>query len=167
MKTLLIYPEKDNTTKSWLNKLGLNTKKIHATPLELLEISIELPITWEKKLIDLSVEKLRDKDILWADLIIIKTQHNQTQSASLVAKRCDAFQKRIIVQGELDESPLWSTENNSLSSFTEIVDSLFDNSFLHDFLDAGIKKKPNIGNSEYSLFDFSGSLRKRLQIVLD
>jgi len=167
MKTLLIYPEKDNNAKNWLDKLGLNTKKEHSTPLELLEISIELPITWEKKLINVNEEKLHKKDISWADLIIIKVQNNQIQSASSIAKQCSAFQKRIIVQGELNESPLWSTENISTQNFTEIVDSLFDISFLEGYLDTKIKKTQNIGNSEYSLFDFSGSLRKRLQVVLD
>lgn len=167
MNTLLIYPEKDNSPKNWLNKLGLNTRKDHSVPLELLELSIELPITWGKKLVDLNKEKLHTKDIVWADLIIIKALSNQVRSAGAVALRCNAFQKRIIVQGELDESPLWSTENVSQQNFTEIVDNLLDNSFLEDFLDTGIKKKQNNGNSEYSLVDFSGSLRKRLQIALE
>lgn len=167
MKTLLIYPEKDHNKKNWLEKLGLNTKKEHSTPLELLEISIELPITWEKKLIDLNQQKLHNKDISWADLIIVKVQSNQINSAGSIAKRCSTFQKRIIVQGEMNESPLWSTENISTQKFTEIVESLFDNSFLEGYLDSGIQKAQNIGSSEYSLFDFSGSLRKRLQIVLD
>ncbi|MCK3683518.1 hypothetical protein [Maribellus sp. YY47] len=167
MKTLLLYPEKSNSTKSWLNKLGINTRKEHSTPLELLELSIELPITWEKKLIDLNENKLRRKDILWADFIIIKAQSNQIESVNSIVLQCSVFDKRIIVQGELDESPVWSTEQRSHSNFSEIVNNLFDNSFLDGYLDTRIKTKQNIGNSEYSLFDFSGSFRKRLQIVLD
>ncbi|MFV0590804.1 MAG: hypothetical protein ACK5M7_05425 [Draconibacterium sp.] len=167
MNTLLIYPEKENNTRNWLNKLGLNTKKDRSIPLELLELSIELPITWEKKLIDLNEEKLQNKDILWADLIVVKAQNRQLKSAGAIITRCSTFQKRIIVQGELDESPRWTTENVSKQDFAGIVDRIFDNSFLEGHLDTSIQKSPNIGNSEYSLFDFSSNLRKRLQIVLD
>ena len=57
-------------------------------------------LRWEKKLINVNEEKLHKKDISWADLIIIKVQNNQIQSASSIAKQCSAFQKRIIVQGD-------------------------------------------------------------------
>lgn len=167
MNILLVYPEKENNTRSLLYKLGLNLRRKNADPLELVEISIELPITWERKLVDLNQKKLQKKDILWADLVIVKANENQMKSAIDVATLCNSFQKKIIVQSDLNEAPVWSTKNTPHPSFNEALKELIDDKTLASFLDTGFKKNKTLENIEYSLIGFSARLRSQLQIITD
>jgi len=167
MNILLVYPEKENNTRSLLYNLGLNLRRKNTDPLELVEISIELPIPWKRKLVDLNQKKLKKKDILWADLIIVKASENQIKSATDVATLCNSFQKKIIVQSDLNEAPVWSTKNTPHPNFNEALKELIDDKTLASFLDTGFKKNKMLENIEYSLIDFSARLRNRLQIITD
>ncbi len=64
---LLVYPKYSETFWSFKNILKIIGKKASFPPLGLLSISPLLPANWNKKLIDLNVDKLKDKDIIWAD----------------------------------------------------------------------------------------------------
>ena len=167
MKILLVYPEKDNNTRNLFDRFGLNLRRKNADPLELIEISIELPITWERKLVDLNKEKLHTKDIQWADIVVVKARENQMKSAIEVSDRCNAFQKKIIVQSDLNESPVWSTNNNAQPNFSEALENIIDTNTLEKFLEAGVKKRRALESLGNSLPDFSARLRKRLQIITD
>lgn len=102
MKILLIWP-KFITTTFWSFKYALPFigKKAAFPPLGLLTVANLLPEEWEKKVIDMNVEKLDDKDILWADLIFISAMIVQKQSVREVAKRVRKLGKKIVAGGPL------------------------------------------------------------------
>ena len=67
MHILLVYPEYPDTFWSFKYALKFISKKATLPPLGLLTVASMLPREWEKKLVDMNVEKLRDRDILRAD----------------------------------------------------------------------------------------------------
>jgi radical SAM superfamily enzyme YgiQ (UPF0313 family) len=58
-----------------------------------------LPEKWEKKLVDLNVEKLKDKDILWADMVFISAMLVQKESAQEVITRCNSLGRKVVAGG--------------------------------------------------------------------
>ena len=84
-----------------------------------------------------------------------------------MATLCNSFQKKIIVQSDLNEAPVWSTKNTPHPSFNEALKELIDDKTLASFLDTGFKKNKTLENIEYSLIGFSARLRNRLQIITD
>ncbi|MCD4715635.1 MAG: hypothetical protein K8R45_02690 [Desulfobacterales bacterium] len=67
MRTLMIYPEYPATFWSFKYALKFIRKRAALPPLGLLTIGAMLPREWPKKLVDVNVTKLNDKDLAWAD----------------------------------------------------------------------------------------------------
>ena len=65
MKTLLIYPSFPDTFWSFQHSLKFIHKKAAFPPLGLLTVGSMLPARWPKRLVDLNVEKLTEKDLAW------------------------------------------------------------------------------------------------------
>ena len=63
MKILLVYPEFPDTFWSFKYALNFIRKKASSPPLGLLTIASMLPAGWEKKLVDMNVQRLKDKDL--------------------------------------------------------------------------------------------------------
>jgi len=101
MKILMIYPEYPDTFWSFKHALKFVSKKAAHPPLGLLTIAPMLPEEWPKKLIDLNVEKLSEKDILWADSIYIGAMSAQYKSTVEVIQLCKSFNKTIVAGGPL------------------------------------------------------------------
>lgn len=101
MKILLVYPKYPDTSWSLNSMFNLSSNKNTFVPKDLLLISVLLPITWERKLVDLNKEKLSKKDILWADYIFIHANEKQYKSA---VKSIDTFtllNKKVVACGSL------------------------------------------------------------------
>lgn len=101
MKILLVYPEYPDTFWSFKHALKFVSKKASNPPLGLLTIAPLLPQNWEKKLIDLNVEKLKTKDILWADSVFVGAMSAQIQSTFEVIHRCKSLGKTVVAGGPL------------------------------------------------------------------
>lgn len=101
MKILLVYPEYPDTFWSFKHALKFVSKKAAYPPLGLMTISAMLPKQWEKKLIDMNIEKLKMKDILWADYIFLSAMSTQKRSAVEVIDRCKALCKAVVAGGPL------------------------------------------------------------------
>ena len=99
MNILLVYPEYPDTFWSFKHALKFVSKKASFPPLGLLTIAAMLPKAWDKKLIDINVNKLTDNDILWADYVFISAMSVQSQSANDVIKRCNSMNTKIIAGG--------------------------------------------------------------------
>ena len=101
MKVLLIYPEFPITFWSFTYALKFVRKRASLPPLGLLTVAAMLPEHWSKRLIDVNVRDLRDKDIAWADCVWISAMAIQRDSARAIIDRCKAAGRRVIAGGPL------------------------------------------------------------------
>jgi len=101
MKILLLYPKFPKTFWSFKYALPFIGKKASFPPLGLLTVAALLPKDWGKKLVDLNIENLNDKDLQWADFIFISAMIAQKESVEDVIKRCKKFGTKIVAGGPL------------------------------------------------------------------
>jgi len=100
MKALLIYPEfPKNTFWRFQYSLSLISKKAASPPLGLLTMASLLPKEWEIKLIDINVEKLKDKHIKWTDIVFISAMLIQEKSTKEIIQLCRHYGKKIVAGG--------------------------------------------------------------------
>ncbi|MBA7569178.1 Hopanoid C-2 methylase [subsurface metagenome] len=107
MKILLVYPQYPDTFWSFKHALRLISKKAAYPPLGLLTVATMLPGEWEKKLVDMNVTSLTDKDIQWADYVFISAMVVQQDSVKEVIARCNKLKAKIVAGG-----PLFTTGND-------------------------------------------------------
>jgi radical SAM superfamily enzyme YgiQ (UPF0313 family) len=69
MKVLLVYPEFPDTFWSFKHALSFQGKRSAFPPLGLLTVSAMLPRHWQRRLVDLNVQRLKDSDLEWADVV--------------------------------------------------------------------------------------------------
>ena len=60
-----------------------------------------LPKDWSKKLIDINVSKLNDKDILWADYVFISAMNVHLRSFRDIVRRCNKLGVKVVAGGPL------------------------------------------------------------------
>src|SRR5208337_1806339 len=101
MKILFVYPLVSETFWSFKHALRIARRKAAFPPLGALTVAAMLPKSWEKKLVDINVRALEDKDILWADYVFISAMIAQKVSARQVADRCHALGVRVVGGGPL------------------------------------------------------------------
>jgi len=101
VKILLVYPLYPNTFWSFKHALKFVSKKATFPPLGLLTVASLLPEEWDKKLIDLNIEKITDADILWADYVFISAMSIQSESADKVIEKCISLRTKIVAGGPL------------------------------------------------------------------
>jgi radical SAM superfamily enzyme YgiQ (UPF0313 family) len=99
MKVLLINPEFPDTYWSFRHALPFEGKRCAFPPLGLMTVSALLPSSWERRLVDLNVRKLRSSDIEWADMVFATAMLVQKDSLRQVVKRCKALGKRVVLGG--------------------------------------------------------------------
>jgi len=101
MKVLLLYPEFPDTFWSFKHALKFIGKKAAFPPLGLLTVAAMLPAAWEKRLVDVNVRQLRDRDLAWADVVFVSAMIAQRDSARPLIARCHAAGKTIVAGGPL------------------------------------------------------------------
>jgi radical SAM superfamily enzyme YgiQ (UPF0313 family) len=101
MKILLVYPEYPETFWSFKYALKFISKKAFYPPLGLLTVAALLPKEWEKKLIDMTVTVLSDRDIKWADYIFISAMSIQKESVKKIITKCKKLGAKIVAGGPL------------------------------------------------------------------
>jgi len=101
MNVLLIYPEVPDTFWSFRHALKLAHKKASTPPLGLLTIAALLPQDWGKRLRDLNVSKLTDKDLEWADVVFVSAMLIQRESTRQVIGRCNRAGVKVVAGGPL------------------------------------------------------------------
>ncbi len=116
MRILMVYPEYPPTFWSFKYALPFVNKKATVPPLGLLTVAPLLPEKWEKKLIDMNVEKLTDEEIKWADHVYISGMIVQKKSAKEVIKRAKTFDKFVAAGG-----PLFTTGHTEFDSVDSFV----------------------------------------------
>lgn len=116
MKALLVYPEYPDTFWSFKHALKVVFKKAAHPPLGLLTVAAMMPAEWDKKLIDMNVEPLKDKHIRWADYVFISAMVVQRESVKATIARCKALGKKVVAGG-----PLFTTEYEEFSDVDHLV----------------------------------------------
>ena len=101
MKVLLLYPEFPDTFWSFKHVLKFIRKRASLPPLGLLTVAAMLPEAWEKRLVDVNVRPLREKDLAWADVVMISAMIAQRDSAVQLIARCRAAGRTIVAGGPL------------------------------------------------------------------
>ena len=81
MNILLIYPKFPDTFWSFNHAVSFIGQKAAFPPLGLLTVAALLPQKWSKRLVDTNVERLRETDLLWADMVFIGGMTVQRESA--------------------------------------------------------------------------------------
>ena len=116
MNILLVYPQYPDTFWSFKHALKFISKKAVNPPLGLLTISAMLRKNWHKKLVDLNVETLKKKDILWADYVFISAMNVQAKSTKEVIERCISLDKEIVGGG-----PLFTEEPDNFKMVNHLI----------------------------------------------
>ena len=99
MNALFIYPEIPDTFWSFKHALRYVSKKAAFPPLGLLTVAAMAPDSWNKRVVDMNVEPLRDEDLLWADYAFLSAMLVQKQSVHHVIKRCKDYGLKIVAGG--------------------------------------------------------------------
>ena len=131
MKVLLIYPEFPDTFWSFKHALKFVRKQASTPPLGLLTVAAMLPVSWEKRLVDLNVRKLTDEDLGWADISFISAMTAQRNSVYQVICRCKAYGLKVVAGG-----PLFTAEYDQFDEVDHFVlneGELTLPAFLQDF----------------------------------
>jgi radical SAM superfamily enzyme YgiQ (UPF0313 family) len=107
MRVLLVNPEFQETYWSFRYALPFEGKRSVFPPLSLLTVSSLLPRECERRLVDLTIERLKDSQIEWADMVFITGMLAQKESLHEVVQRCKRLGKVIVLgdhifQGEAE-----------------------------------------------------------------
>ncbi len=81
-------------------RLMFSAKKAATPPLSILTAAAMFPSEWKKKVLDLNIEKLRDRKLKWADYVYIHANSDQAESADQLIARCQTDGRKIIASGE-------------------------------------------------------------------
>ena len=116
MKILFVYPENPITYWGFQYALRFVSKKASFPPLGLLTVAAIIPSSYEKKLIDMNITKLKDKDILWADYVFISAMVVQKDSVREVIDRCKMLGVKTVAGG-----PLFTSEPEEYDDVDHLV----------------------------------------------
>ncbi len=116
MNILLIYPKFPDTFWSFTFALSFIGKKAAFPPLGLLTVASLLPSEWTKRLVDVNVNSLTDKDLSWADMAFIGGMAVQRKSAEQIIARCKALNVKVVAGG-----PLFTSEPDEFKDVDHLV----------------------------------------------
>jgi len=117
MKVLLVYPEFPDTFWSFKHALPFQGKHSAFPPLGLLTISALLPKHWQKRMVDLNVQRLKDADLDWADVVFFSAMIVQGPSTKELIARAKKRGKRTVVGG-----PISSAHDASISQADHVAE---------------------------------------------
>jgi radical SAM superfamily enzyme YgiQ (UPF0313 family) len=116
LNILLVYPRYPDTFWSFRYALKFVSKKASHPPLGLLTVAAMLPSEWEKKLVDMNVNSLKDKDIEWADYVFISAMVVQRDSAKETIARCHRLSTKVVAGG-----PLFTSEYDEFDEVDHLI----------------------------------------------
>jgi radical SAM superfamily enzyme YgiQ (UPF0313 family) len=102
MNILLISPQTPMTFWSLKHAVRFVSRKAAFPPLGLLTVAAMLPRSWNVRLVDMDVTRLRDADLRWADYVLIGAMivHKQSIDEEIIP-RCQRMGRTIIGGGPL------------------------------------------------------------------
>ncbi len=116
MNILLIYPEFPDTFWSFKHALKFVHKKSSSPPLGLVTVGAMLPATWEKRLVDMNVSRLKKSDLDWADMVLLSAMTVQRSSVVEVIQQVKEAGKVLVAGG-----PLFTTEPEAFPEVDHLI----------------------------------------------
>jgi radical SAM superfamily enzyme YgiQ (UPF0313 family) len=116
MNILLIYPKFPDTFWSFAHALRFIGKKAAFPPLGLLTVATLLPDEFQKRLVDINVDRLKDDDLSWADMAFIGAMTVQRDSAKQIIARCKQSGLKVVAGG-----PLFTSEPDAFGEVDHLV----------------------------------------------
>jgi radical SAM superfamily enzyme YgiQ (UPF0313 family) len=116
MNVLLIHPKFPDTFWSFKYALKFVRRKAANPPLGLLTVAAMLPDEFQKRLVDVNVEDLKNEDLSWADMAFIGGMAVQRDSAQQIIARCKEAGLRIVGGG-----PLFTSEHDQFKDVDHFV----------------------------------------------
>ena len=101
MRVLMIYPKYPDTYWSFKHALKFISKRAAVPPLGLITVSAMLPENWQKNLVDLNIEELKNEALEWADYVFLSSMYVQKESVSEILARCKKHAVKVIAGGPL------------------------------------------------------------------
>jgi radical SAM superfamily enzyme YgiQ (UPF0313 family) len=117
MNVLLVYPEFPDTFWSFKHALPFQGKRSAYPPLGLLTVSAMLPRSWQKRVVDLNVRRLRDADLDWADVVFFSGMMVQGPSMKEHIARAKRRGLRTFVGG-----PIASAHDPAIAEADHVVE---------------------------------------------
>jgi radical SAM superfamily enzyme YgiQ (UPF0313 family) len=99
MRALLVWPRFPKSYWGQEYVLPLIGKSAVLPPLGLITAAALLPRSWELRLVDLNIEELAERDLAWADVVMLSAMRIQQESFREVVKRARALGKRVVAGG--------------------------------------------------------------------
>ena len=116
MNVLLVYPQFSDTFWSFKYALRFIRKRAFSPPLGLLTVAAMLPPEWGKRLVDVNVAKLTDRDLAWADLVFLSGMTIQQDSAREIITRCKERGLKVVAGG-----PMFTTDPDAFDEVDHLV----------------------------------------------
>lgn len=85
-------------------------------PLGLVTIAAMLPAAWQKRVVDMNVETLHQRDIDWADYVFISAMNIQMDSVRYVLELCNRVEVTTVAGG-----PLFTQNRNAFPQIDHLV----------------------------------------------
>src|SRR4051812_18618590 len=102
MNILLVSPQTPLTFWSLKHAVRFVARQAAFPPLGLLTVAAMLPKSWNLRVVDMDVTRLRDSDLRWADYVMIGAMivHKQSIDEEIIP-RCQRLGRTIIAGGPL------------------------------------------------------------------
>ncbi len=109
INVLMVWPRFPPSFWGFEGVLEMIPEKAVSPPLGLITVAALCPATWNIRLLDHAFEELTDRDLEWADLVMVSAMHAQRVDALAVLARARSLGRRTFVGG-----PWASTEPDLL-----------------------------------------------------
>lgn len=117
LNVLLISPQTPTTFWSLKHAVRFVSRRAAFPPLGLLTVAAMLPRTWNLRLVDMDVSRLRDADLRWADYVMIGAMivHKQSIDEEIIP-RCQQIGRTMIGGG-----PFFTTSHEEYAGVVHCV----------------------------------------------
>jgi radical SAM superfamily enzyme YgiQ (UPF0313 family) len=99
VRAILVWPRFPRSYWGQEYTLAIIGKSAVVPPLGLLTIAALLPRSWDLRLVDLNLGELEERDLAWADLVMVSGMRIQRASFHEVVRRARAAGKRVVAGG--------------------------------------------------------------------
>lgn len=113
---MLVYPRNPDSFWSFKHVLRFLAKRAAFPPLGLLTIGAMLPADWQLRLVDTNVQPLDDRDVVWADWVMLSGMIVHKEPTREIARRCRELGRPVIAGG-----PLFTTGHEEFPEIPHFV----------------------------------------------